>query len=268
MEDKIAKLLDDKNIKDMFTRNIVSGFITGHTEIFGDVISADELIDRLNTNLSRIVMKDPDEMEVTVGRPSDTVGEYEGFDKNTITMYFTEEHLKNIQLRGHYIEILLHELTHCAYTIKNKDMPWRESQIFGTRTKMQDGTIAVIAGSSVYMEPIVNYISTKMFGRSNGAYITETACFEKLTTILNEKAMIKAAFNSDERAFKQCFSNMPDKAYEYYTEGMKCFNMGVRYNDRGRFIMKNFFNGKIGERYVANLNSKLNENYQNSSLTL
>lgn len=38
MLEKITEFLDNKGITDGFIRNLVSGFITRHTELYGDVV--------------------------------------------------------------------------------------------------------------------------------------------------------------------------------------------------------------------------------------
>lgn len=49
-------------------------------------------------------------------------------------MFFTQEHLRNPKLREDFIGILIHELTHCAYTIKQN-----EKQVFGRYEELLDG---------------------------------------------------------------------------------------------------------------------------------
>ena len=64
--------------------------------------------------------------------------------------------------------------------------------------------------------------------------------------MLDEKEIVRSAFNSDEEAFKQCFEVLPEGAYEYYTEGMEWLNGTGEYGFRkGTEIMNNFFNGNI-----------------------
>ena len=238
MLEKINEFLDNKGINDEFIRNIVGGFINRHTELYGDVIPFESLMERLNTNLHSINLIDP--------RYQNVVGTYEGFKKNSITMFFTQEHLRNPQLREDFISILIHELTHCSYTIKQNDIYKSEKQIFGRYEELLDGKTLLVDGSNTYMEPIVNYISTRIFGKKNGTYPAQTSNIEKLTSILDEKEIVRSAFNSDEEAFRQCFEVLPEGAYEYYTEGMEWLNGTGEYDFRkGLEIMNNFFNGNI-----------------------
>lgn len=98
----------------------------------------------------------------------------------------------------------------------------------------------------IYLEPIVNYISSRIFGKKNGAYLAQTSNMEKLASILNEKDIVRSAFNSDEETFRQCFEVLPEGAFEYYSEGMKWLNGTGEYSFRkGTEIMNNFFSGNI-----------------------
>ncbi len=70
-----------------------------HSKLFGNVISYEEVINRLNNNLNFIKL---------VGQSTEydgTVGRYEGFDKNTISMYFTRENLNSSVLRDEFIKV-------------------------------------------------------------------------------------------------------------------------------------------------------------------
>lgn len=245
MLEKVNEFLDNKGIADQFIKNIVGGFIKGHTELYGDVIPFESLMERLNVNLHSIDLINPNQ-QISDPRYRNVVGTYEGFKKNSITMFFTQEHLRNPQLREAFIGILIHELTHCAYTIKQNDVYKSEKQIFGRYEQLLDGKILLVDGSNTYMEPIVNYISTRIFGKKNGTYLAQTSNIARLVSMLDEKEIIRSSFNSDEEAFKQSFKVFPEGAYEYYTEGMEWLNGSGEYSFRkGTEIMNNFFNGNI-----------------------
>jgi len=245
MLEKITEFLDNKGISDEFIRNIVSGFINRHTEMYGDVVPFESLMDRLNSNLNSINLVDPNK-QISNPRYQNVVGCYEGFKKNSITMFFTQEHLRNPQLREDFIGILIHELTHCAYTIKQNDMFRTEKQVFGTYEELLDGKTPLVNGNNTYMEPIVNYISTRIFGKKNGTYPAQTSNIAKLASMLDEKEIIRSAFNSDEEAFRQTFEVLPEGAYEYYTEGMEWLNGSGEYGFRkANEIMTNFYTGNI-----------------------
>lgn len=245
MLEKITEFLDNKGINDEFIRNIVGGFINRHTELYGDVVPFESLMKRLNANLHSINLIDPSQ-QVSDPRYHNVVGTYEGFKKNSITMFFTQEHLRNPQLREDFIGILIHELTHCAYTIKQNDIYKSEKQIFGRYEELLDGKTPLVDGSNTYMEPIVNYISTRIFGKKNGTYPAQTSNIAKLVSILDEKEIVRSAFDSDEETFRQCFEALSEGAYEYYTQGMEWLNGSGEYGFRkGTEIMNNFFNGNI-----------------------
>lgn len=245
MLERITEFLDNKGINNEFIRNIVGGFINRHTELYGDVVPFESLMERLNANLSSINLIDPSK-QISDPRYQNVVGCYEGFKKNSISMFFTPEHLNNPQLREDFIGILIHELTHCAYTIKQNDIYKSEKQIFGRYEELLDGKTPLVDGSNTYMEPIINYISTRIFGKKNGTYPAQTSNIAKLANMLDEKEIIRSAFNSDEETFRQCFDILPEGAYEYYTEGLEWLNGTGEYGfRRGTDIMNNFFNGNI-----------------------
>lgn len=245
MLEKITEFLDNKGINDEFIRNIVGGFINRHTELYGEVVPFESLMERLNANLHSINLIDPSQ-QISDPRYHNVVGTYEGFKKNSITMFFTQEHLRNLQLREDFISILIHELTHCAYTIKQNDIYKSEKQIFGRYEELLDGKTPLVDGNDTYMEPIVNYISTRIFGKKNSAYLAQTSNITKLARILDEKEIVRSAFNSDEETFRKCFEVLPGGAYEYYTKGMELLNASGEYSfKKGTEIMNNFFNGNI-----------------------
>lgn len=245
MTEKITEFLDSKGISDNFIRNIVRGFIIEHTKLYGDVIPFESLMERLKTNLKSINLIDPDKQVTDILHPY-VVGRYEGFDKNSISMFFTPEHLQNPQLREDFIGVLIHELTHCAYTIKENNLYKREKHVFGTYEKLLDGKTPLVDGNITYMEPIINYISSCIFGKKNGAYLSQTSNIEKLTRLVDEKRIVGSAFNSDEEEFRHSFDMLPDGAYEYYTEGMEWLSYTGEYSfKRGTEIMNNFFSGNI-----------------------
>lgn len=54
MSEKMIEFLDNKSIEDGLIRNLISCFITRHTELYGKIVSFENLISRLNTNLGSI----------------------------------------------------------------------------------------------------------------------------------------------------------------------------------------------------------------------
>ena len=47
MLEKITEFLDNKRINNEFIRNIVGGFINRHTELYGDVVPFESLMERI-----------------------------------------------------------------------------------------------------------------------------------------------------------------------------------------------------------------------------
>lgn len=41
------------------------------------------------------------------------------------------------------------------------------------------------------MEPIINYVSTRIFGKKNEVYLAQTSNIAKLTNIIDEKQIVK-----------------------------------------------------------------------------
>lgn len=238
MPQELINFFNNKNINNDFIRNLILEYVTIHVKIFGNVISFDEIIDRLNDNLNFIVLVNPSKSFGTL------VGQYEGFDKNTITMYFIRQDLESPLLREEYIKVFFHELTHSIYTIKQEDKS--EKQIFGTYIKLDDGTTPIIDGNFVYMEAIVNYVASQIYGKKNGIYPAQTSNITKLANLLDKEKIIRSAFDSEEENFKKCFSALSNGAYEYFTEGMSWLNTPGTYSyHAGSRIMTNFFQGII-----------------------
>ena len=47
MSEKMIEFLDNKSIEDGLIRNLISCFITRHTELYGNIVSFENLISRL-----------------------------------------------------------------------------------------------------------------------------------------------------------------------------------------------------------------------------
>lgn len=71
----INEFLNNKRINDTFLRNIISGFITRHTELYGDVIPFESLMERLDANLNSINLIDPSQ-QLRNPRYQNVVGTY------------------------------------------------------------------------------------------------------------------------------------------------------------------------------------------------
>ena len=242
MFERITEFLDSKGIEDGLIRNLISVFITKHTELYGNTVSFDDLISRLNTNLKQIIWHDPSETPNEVGFKN-MVGQYIGFNDNSIHMYFSKSSLSNPQLFEDFKSTFLHELTHCAYTIKNNDIYETESQVFCTMEQQLNGKVDVVNGTEIFMEPIINYISTTIDGKRNSSYVPQTLSISQLANTVGHDKIISSAFQSDEKKFKSCFDIFDNDAYQYFTKGLTSFNNG-KY-DEGKNIMDNFFQNNI-----------------------
>ena len=240
--ERINEFLASIGIEDELIRSLIGNFITKHTELYGNIVSFEDLISRLNINLNQIIWHDPSERPNEYGFKN-MVGQYVGFNDNSIHMYFSKSSLNNSQLFDDFKSIFFHELTHCAYTIKNNDIYETETQVFCTMEQQLNGKVDVVNGTEIFMEPIVNYISTTIDGKKNSAYISQTLSIFRLTNIIGQDKLISSAFHSDEEKFKSCFEIFRNDGYQYFIQGLTSFNNG-RYND-GKNIMDNFFQNNI-----------------------
>lgn len=245
MLEVIHKFLDSKNITDGFLRGIVIHFITEHDKLFGKYIPFSDLMCRLEQNLKSIDIVKPESIQNIPGFEH-TVGRYEGFEKNTISMYFENLHIENPALRDDFVVVLLHELAHCAYTIKQKDLCKTETHVFVDTMKLLDGKVSIIGGTEVYIEPIINYVASRIYGRKNNLYVPQTLNIEKLANIIGEENIITSAFYSNLEQFKRSIDDLKGGAYEYFTSGMRAFNWENESGfKRGNEIMENFYKGNI-----------------------
>ena len=141
LKNKIIEFCKNKHFENPFIQECITEFIEGHTELYGDVISTEDLFKRLEDNLYKITFAGREK------EPNGELGEYKGriadnTDTNEIFIYFDEVDLElsetdkkmwnlytesdkqnllqDIQTRRAEIKsTLIHELTHSAYTIKD-----------------------------------------------------------------------------------------------------------------------------------------------------
>lgn len=142
LKNKIKEFCENKHFENPFIQECITEFIEGHIELYGDIISAEDLFKRLEDNLDKITFVSYE--KVLNGK----LGEYKGriadnTDVNEIFIYSDESDLElsktdkklwnlytesdkqkllqDIQRRRSNIKsTLIHELTHSAYTIKNE----------------------------------------------------------------------------------------------------------------------------------------------------
>ena len=232
LKNKINAFCKNKNFENPFIQECITEFIEGHTELYGDVIPAEDLFQRLEDNLDKITF---------VGgkkSPNGKLGEYKGriadnTDINEIFIYFDETDLdlsetdkkmwnlytesdkqKLLQdtktKRAEIKSTLIHELTHSAYTIKD-EYGMGEKHIFSTTGNnyfLPGDYYTLIGGNNENVEAIVNYISSRIEGKNPeeiSTYQAETKAIYMLAEKIDEKSIVQSAWCSDEQQFKQAY---------------------------------------------------------------
>lgn len=230
LKNKIIEFCKNKHFENPFIQECITEFIEGHTELYGDVISTEDLFKRLEDNLDKITFAGREK------EPNGELGEYKGriadnTDTNEIFIYFDEADLElsetdkkmwnlytesdkqnllqDIQTRRAEIKsTLIHELTHSAYTIKD-EYGMGEKHIFSTTGKdYLSGEYRQIAGNNNNVEAIVNYISSRIEGKNPdeiSTYQAETKAIYMLAEKIDEKSIVQSAWVSDEQQFKQAY---------------------------------------------------------------
>ena len=230
LKNKIIEFCKNKHFENPFIQECITEFIEGHTELYGDVISTEDLFKRLEDNLDKITFAGREK------EPNGELGEYKGriadnTDTNEIFIYFDEADLElsetdkkmwnlytesdkqnllqDIQTRRAEIKsTLIHELTHSAYTIKD-EYGMGEKHIFSTTGKdYLSGEYRQIAGNNNNVEAIVNYISSRIEGKNPdeiSTYQAETKAIYMLAEKIEEKSIVQSAWVSDEQQLKQAY---------------------------------------------------------------
>lgn len=267
---KIKEFCENKNFKNPFIQECITDFIEEHINLYGDVVSTEALFKRLNDNLDRITFAGREKA------PNGELGEYKGriadnTDINEIFIYFNESDLElsnedkkmwnlytesdkqklmqNVEVKRSKIKsILIHELTHSAYTIKN-EYGIGEKHIFSETSKdYLSGEYRQIGGNNIFVEAIVNYIASRIEGKNPDeieTYQAETKAMYMMSEKVDEKSIIEAAWNSDEQHLKQSYINSMkmdiiagEKSYNLFKECMKRLvvireqNMNIGENNR------------------------------------
>lgn len=230
LKNKIKEFCENKHFENSFIQECITEFIEGHTELYGDVISAEDLFKRLEDNLDKITFAGREEA------PNGELGEYkwriaDTTDTNEIFIYFDEADLdlsetdkkmwtlytesdkqkllQDMQTRRSEIKsTLIHELTHSAYTIKD-EYGIGEKHIFSETGKDYfSGEYRQIGGNNNNIEAIVNYISSRIEGKNPdeiSTYQAETKAIYMLAEKIDEKSIVQSAWVSDEQQFKQAY---------------------------------------------------------------
>ena len=230
LKNKINEFCKNKHFENPFIQECITEFIEGHTKLYGDVISTEDLFKRLEDNLDKITFAGREKA------PNGELGEYKGriadnTDTNEIFIYFDEADLElsetdkkmwnlytesdkqkllqDMQTRRAEIKsTLIHELTHSAYTIKD-EYGMGEKHIFSETSKdYLSGEYRQIGGNNNNVEAIVNYISSRIEGKNPdeiSTYQAETKAIYMLAEKIDEKSIVQSAWVSDEQQFKQAY---------------------------------------------------------------
>lgn len=230
LKNKINEFCKNKHFENPFIQECITEFIERHTGLYGNVISAEDLFRRLEDNLDKITFAGWEKA------PNGELGEYKGriadnTDMNEIFIYFDEADLEvsktDLKMLNLYTEsdkqkllqdmqtrraeiksTLIHELTHSEYTIKD-EYGMGEKHIFSeTGNDYLSGEYRQISGNNNNVEAIVNYISSRIEGKSPdeiSTYQAETKAIYMLAEKIDEKLIVQSAWVSDEQQFKQAY---------------------------------------------------------------
>lgn len=245
IKDRINKFCLDKNISNPFIKECITEFIEGHTSLFGDIVSTDELFDRLESNLDKItyagkiggvrlgeykgrIKDNTDQNEILIYADESDL-EISEVDQKMWELYTNEDKQKLLEERDKKREeiksTIIHELTHCAYTIKDS-YGIGEKHIFSRNGKNLFGAdyYSFVGGNSNYVEAIVNFISSKIEGKSVEriqTYEYETKAIYMLAEKMGEKSIIKSAWDSDEVSFQQSYEEKVGENYTSFNNSMR-----------------------------------------------
>lgn len=242
-----------KHFENPFIQECIYNFVEGHAKLYGDVISVEDLFKRLEDNLDKITFAGHPKA------PNGELGEYKGRitdnkDINEILLYSSESALdlsetdkkmwnlytekdkqsliQSLEERKENLKsTLLHELTHAAYTIKG-DYGMGEKHIFSETSKDTiSGEYRQIGSNTNNVEAIVNYISSRIEGKSSNevkTYKAETKAIYMLAEKVDEKSIVQAAWNSNEQQLKQAYIEALGKGNEIGEQSYNCFQDGMK----------------------------------------
>lgn len=180
LNNKIKEFCKSKNFEKTFIQECITEFIEGHFRLFGNIVPIEDLFERLENNLDKItftgkkdglngklgeykgrIADNTDQNEILI-YSDETDLELSEIDKKMWGLYTKEDRQKLLQKleekRKQLKSTLIHELTHAAYTIKDK-YGIGEKHIFSETGKDYiSGEYRHIGGNSNDIEAIVNYI--------------------------------------------------------------------------------------------------------------
>lgn len=250
LTNRIKEFIERKHFDNPFVQECITEFIEGHMELYGDIISEDELFSRLDENLDKITFAGQSPSLITMGEYKGRVAD--DTDVNEIILYYDESELdipeyvkpffegytqagkdeviqKRDAKRADIKSTLIHELTHAAYTIKG-DFGIGEKHVF---SHMMTSIIFKEYRNNAnytYVEPIVNYISSRIEGKDPEkleTYKFETQAIYMLAEKVDEKSIIRAAWESDEYKFKKTCIDALCKDEETGEKSYSSFEKGV-----------------------------------------
>lgn len=240
---KIEEFLKKKNITHPLLKEGVMEFVKGHDRLFGNIVSTDELLGRLDENLDKITFKpfNGGKAENYEGRIGDK------FDKNEITIYTMPEELEISDLdkelwntfsipfqesltceinnkRKNTKSALMNGLVRSAYTVKGK-YGRGQKQIFSESVSaFGEYRYKETKGTSNYIEAITNYISSKIENKlpeELNMYEFETRAIYMLSDKIGDNNIITSAWNSDKKALEQAYVECSGKERD---EAQKSFD--------------------------------------------
>lgn len=280
---KIEEFIKKKNITHPLLKEGVMEFVKGHDRIFGNIVSTDQLLGRLDENLDKITFQpyNGEKLEKYEGRISDKT------DKNEITIYTMPEELElsdldkglwdtfNKSLQKSLVDeidnkkkkvksALIKGLTLSAYTIKGKYGRGQKQIFLESVSTFGEYRYKETKGTSNYIEAITNYISSKIEDKSQedlNMYEFETRAIYMLSDKIGDKNVITSAWNSDKEVLKQAYMDCCGKEKDEAEKSFDEFDndMGdlvkIRKND-GNLLNYYTKSGKIMEHIGELLDGK------------
>lgn len=280
IEEKVNKFTEDKNIDNPLFKECIMKFVKGHNSEFGEIISTDDIIQRLYENLDRITF---------VGEFKNAYGEYVKKDKNfkdkneiliykfkssiQSSTYIRDEMSDDVKYRekkryekdlSQIKSVIIHELTHAAYTKVSEEGDIEH--IFTTITDGQnffdEEDKRIQYGNSNFVEGIVNYIAREIEGKNDEdrlSYRYQTKAIYLLAYKIGDEKLIKSAWNSDEELFKKSYMETIKKPEEEAEISYEALN-----DDMGKLKLiekeEKEFTSYIGESmiYINHIENLLN----------
>lgn len=235
----INEFLDNRKIESKVLRDILSDYVKDHTELFGHIVSEEMLLSRLDGTLKELVMIPREEKPEIMGNDPAL---YKGFDKNRFIIFCTEKELESLTLGPLLRDVINHEITHAAYTIKNDDIDHSDTSVFGTRIEVDSADPyspeLLMDGHDDLCEPVINYISSQISSKQGIKSVINVAQTHQISRIADRiggDSFVESAWNSDENLLKEKFSTFSvQSAYEEFIKGVRYIR--TLYKDGREFI--------------------------------